>query len=201
MSGIQAFLSQGNAPGAAARAVAASRSWLDDLVRDEGERIVALLWKILRDEQDVHDAFQDTFCKLAAIGASGVPKNPRAYAIRTASNVAIEMIRSRTRRGAHRDAIREDRRRIAGERTEASQGDRRNDSRELSAGDPALQAAIAELPPHLRSVVVLRDLGQRSYDEVGRLLGIEPTTARVYRRQAILSLTKSLGRAHDKEDG
>lgn len=200
MSGIQAFLSQGNAPDAAARLATSSRSWLDDLVRDEGGRIVALLWKILRDEQDVHDAFQDTFCKLAAIGEAGVPKNPRAYAIRTASNVAIELIRSRTRRGAHRDAIREDRLRIAGDRAEASPGSRREERAEVSADDRALQSAIAELPAHLRSVVVLRDLGQRSYNEVGRLLGIEPTTARVYRRQAIIALTKSLGQTREEQD-
>lgn len=199
MSGIQSFLSQATAPVAATSAVQASPSWLEALVRDEGERIVALLWKILRDEQDVHDAFQDTFCKLASLSASGKPNNPKAYAIRTASNVAIEMIRSRTRRGAHRDAILRDQLRIAERRAEADEPLPACGKPEPAADDRTLRAAIADLPPYLRSVVVLRDLGQRSYDEVGRLLGIEPATARVYRRQAIIALTKSLDSPIDRE--
>ena len=66
-----------------------------------------------------------------------------------------------------------------------------------SAGTPAatkeaLRVAIAALPPHLASVVVLRDLQQLPYDEVGRTLGITPSTARVYRRHAVVKLAELL---------
>ncbi len=51
---------------------------------------------------------------------------------------------------------------------------------------------MALLPDHLRNVVVLRDLSRISYEEIGRMLGIEPTTARVYRRHAVVKLAEIL---------
>ena len=58
---------------------------------------------------------------------------------------------------------------------------------------PRLRHAIAQLPAHLRNVIVLRDLSRMPYEEVGRTLGIDPATARVYRRHAVVKLAELIG--------
>lgn len=150
---------------------------------EDGPGILRMLWRILGREQDVMDAYQDCFCKLAALAPEREPRNARAYAYRTAGNIAIELIRVRQRRAAHWDRV-------------VRQHEQRNEAKRpgLDSGDQdRLREAIAQLPAHLRSVVVLRDLSRLPYEQVGRTLGIDPATARVYRRHAVVKLAELLG--------
>jgi RNA polymerase sigma factor (sigma-70 family) len=133
----------------------------------------------------VLDAYQDCFCNLAARQQALSSKVGRAYAYRTATNIAIEMIRCRTRRAAHWSAIVAEK---GHPDTGIGDGDEHGDDRFARLRD-----AIAQLPAHLRNVVVLRDLSHMSYTEVGRALGIGPATARVYRRHAVVKLADLLG--------
>jgi len=151
----------------------------------EGAGILRVLWRLLGREQDVLDAYQDCFCKLASRQQALNSKVGRAYAYRTATNIAIEMIRCRTRRAAHWPAIAAEK-----ERPDAGDGGgpMRSDDRL-----PRIRDGIARLPAHLRNVVVLRDLSHMSYSDVGRALGISPSTARVYRRHAVVKLAELLG--------
>ena len=151
----------------------------------EGPGILRLLWRVLGREQDVMDAYQDCFCKLAVRGEGVDLRSAKAYAYRTATNIAIEMIRVRRRRQLHVPAIARERLRASEDAHEAG----------LEPGAPVerLREAVAELPPHLRNVIVLRDLGRLPYVEVGARLGIEPATARVYRRHAVVKLAEMLG--------
>jgi len=155
------------------------------LMRTNGAAIVRMLWRILGREQDVLDAYQDCFCKLAARAGRFDPANARAYVFRTATNIAIEMIRMRRRHEAHRPAVAAHRGQH--DTVENSEAD---DAPADRSGD--LRQAIARLPAHLRNVIVLRDLSRLAYDEVARVLGIEPTTARVYRRHAVVKLAEML---------
>ena len=164
------------------QAVSDSRqAWLGRLIEAEGAGITRLLWRLLRCEADVLDAYQDCFCKLAARGAYRDLSSARAYLYRMATNIAIEMIRSRRRRHGHLP-------KIAAEYQ--AKADHSEPAVRVDSG--RLQDALAELPTHLRNVVVLRDLSQLSYDEVGKTLGIKPTTARVYRRYAVVRLAELL---------
>ena len=149
---------------------------------------IRMLWRLLGREHDVMDAYQDCFCKLAAPGRRRNVAQAKAYAYRTAANIAIEMIRVRRRRAAHWPAI-------TAQRGTQPPDEEADNSREDASSDSTalLQEAIARLPEHLRNVVVLRDISQLPYDEIGRTLGIEPTTARVYRRHAIIKLAEILG--------
>ncbi|MGB2985313.1 MAG: sigma-70 family RNA polymerase sigma factor [Phycisphaerae bacterium] len=162
----------------------ANHRWVARLIEREGPGILRMLWRLLGREQDVMDAYQDCFCKLAAGKRRGDLANAKAYAYRTATNIAIEVIRVRRRRAAHWPAI-------VAEQVHA----RPDDAAENERPDRCerLRDAIARLPDHLRNVVVLRDLSRISYDEIGRTLGIEPTTARVYRRHAVVKLAEILG--------
>ena len=160
-----------------------SPAWLDRVIRRDGPGILRMLWRFLGAEQDVMDAYQDCFCKLAALSRSRIPKNARAYAYRTAMNIATELVRTRARRSAHHPAVQ----RAAADRS-AVQAESVEDGR---AG--ALRDAMARLPRHLRDVVLLRDLSSWSYKQVGQALGIGPATARVYRRHAVVKLAEWMG--------
>ncbi len=156
------------------------------VMRKEGPGILRMLWRILGQEQDVMDAYQDCFCKLASRKGSGQIDSAKAYAYRTAGNIAIELIRGRKRRGAHGPAI-------ATSQRERIQADGENrDRRQLDERLPMLREAIARLPRHLRNVIVLRDMSRMPYAEVGRVLGIDAGTARVYRRHAVVKLAELL---------
>ena len=168
----------------AVRASAHSQhGWVIRLMKREGAGILRMLWRLLGREADVMDAYQDCFCKLASRGTRGRIISARAYAYRTASNIAIEMIRVRTRRRGHLPAI-------AMEHAHQRASEVEHGEQEDGLG--AMRAAIARLPAHLRNVVVLRDLSRLSYARVGQILGIEPATARVYRRHAVVKLAEFL---------
>ncbi len=146
-----------------------------------------MLWRILGREEDVLDAYQECLCRLAALNRDHV-RNVRAYAFRTAANIALEMLRVRRRHEARKREVWE----VRGDRSTVPAPS----PVELHEGEWALdrlREAVADLPPHLRHVVVLRDLSGLSYEEIAGILNIEPTTARVYRRHAVVKLAERLG--------
>jgi len=160
---------------AASRAVDVSQRWVLTAMGTYGPELVTMLWRILGNEQDVCDAYQTTFLRLAHRESSQKPRHVKAYLFRTASNTAITMLR----------------RRLVENRTLASL--ETQDENHLTAdGDfdtqhlaTSLRCHIAELPDHLRSVVTLRDLGELPYAEVARIMGVSTGTARVYRCKAV----------------
>jgi len=174
-----------------------------------------MLWRILGQEQDVLDAYQDCWCSLAAIATPGKLNNAKAFAYRTAMNIAIEMIRRKARRRNHwpgivsaykqkasgEDSPVENRchsenryhneaRCHAADNRDSSAGSRSPSSDDGALNDSRLRQSIEQLPQHLRQVIVLRDLATMNYKEVGKILSIEPATARVYRRQAVVKLAE-----------
>jgi len=163
----------------------ARHGWIVRLMASDGPGILRMLWRILGREADVMDAYQDCFCKLAKLTGHREPQNARAYAYRIASNIAIELIRTRRRHANHWDNV-------VATRSQRANDDKPRMAEADTVRHDRLREAIGQLPNHLRSVVVLRDLSRMTYDEVGKVLGIEPTTARVYRRHAVVQLAKAL---------
>ena len=162
-----------------------AHGWVLKLMQKEGRGVLRLLWRILRRESDVMDAYQDCFCKLATKAKQRNLRSAKAYLYRTASNIAIEMLRAQKRRREHWPAV------------VAVTTDNRRATPELpTEGEQhaTLREAIERLPAHLRNVVLLRDLGRKPYEEVARILSISPATARVYRRHAVVKLAKLLER-------
>ncbi|MEA1952481.1 MAG: RNA polymerase sigma factor [Planctomycetota bacterium] len=159
----------------ACEAVEADQKWILAAMQTHGPELVTLLWRILGNEQDVCDAYQTTFLRLAHRQGAQKPRQIRAYLFRTASNTAITMLR----------------RRMAENRT-LSDLDLPTDHDKTASNDfdtqqlaESLRCHLAELPDHLRSVVTLRDLGELPYAEVARIMGVSTGTARVYRCKAV----------------
>ncbi len=155
--------------------VAESQRWVLSAMQKHGQGLVTMLWRILGNEQEVCDAYQDTFLQLAHYKGGRKPAHVKAYVFRTANNVAISMLRRRMA----------EKRRLS--RPKAQKDMAPSPATELDAKylQEALRLYITQLPEHLRNVLTLRDLAAMSYSRIGRILGISPGTARVYRCKAI----------------
>ncbi|MBN1359718.1 MAG: RNA polymerase sigma factor [Sedimentisphaerales bacterium] len=159
----------------AGEAVDSSQRWVLVAMQKYGPELVMVLWRILGNEQDVCDAYQTTFLRLAHLDTWRKPRHLKAYLFRTANNIAITMLRRR----AVESRVLSGMEHHAGT-AEATEID--FDTQHLA---DSLRRCIAELPEHLRSVVTLRDLGELPYKEVARIMGISTGTARVYRCKAV----------------
>jgi len=159
---------------AAYQAVDASQRWIVVAMQQYGHELVTMLWRILGNEQDVCDAYQTIFLRLAYLEDSRRPQWVKAYLFRTASNVAITVLRERQVEKKTLSAM--------SRMDEPQVVERDFDARHLAE---SLRRHVAQLPEHLRNVITLRDFGGLSYSEVARILGISSGTARVYRCKAV----------------
>lgn len=146
-----------------------------------------MLWRILGNEQDVCDAYQDTFLKLAHYEGGQKPDHIRAYVFRSATNVAISMLRRKMLERKNLPQV-----------TAPGNGPETH-TNEFNAEHlrETLRCCIARLPENLRSVVTLHDLGELSYAHVGKILGITEATARVYRCKALQLLAVWMSKEDD----
>lgn len=166
------------------------QQWILSAMQSHGQELVTILWRILGNEQDVCDAYQNTFLQLAHYKGRQKPEHIKAYIFRVASNTAVSMLKHRvvekkrlssaivTRKGAISPA-------------------NELDSKYLQE---TLRCHIAQLPEHLRNVIMLRDLAELSYAQVGRILGISAATARVYRCKAIQLLAVWMGKEREERE-
>ena len=155
--------------------VSERQRWILSTMHKHGSELVTMLWRILGNEQDVCDAYQDTFLQLAHFEGGRKPDHLKAYVFRTASNIAVSTLRRRT---AEKNRLSESNAKIETGGSPATEMD-------CEYLQEALRRRIAQLPEHLRNVLALRDLAELSYAQVGKILGISPGTARVYRCKAI----------------
>lgn len=154
-----------------------SQRWILSAMQANGPALVRLLWRILGNETDVCDAYQDLFVRLANMTPDQKPKHIRAYLFRTAANIAVSMLRREKLR-------RESMMRLRSDRLDSYETDPGGDL-DTRRMQQQLRNAIARLPDYLGDVVALRDLGEMPYSDVARILGITPGAARVYRHKAI----------------
>jgi RNA polymerase sigma-70 factor (ECF subfamily) len=165
--------------------IAADKRWVLSAMQKHGPELINMLWCILGNEQDVCDAYQDTFLQLAHFERAGLdtgwlwragkPSHVKAYLFRAANNIAISMLR---RKIAEKNRIA----RSAIEKKDEHCPVKELDSKFLKE---TLRECIAKLPDHMRSVLVLRDLAELSYSQISLILNISTGTARVYRCKAV----------------
>jgi len=151
-----------------------AQGWVLCAMQQHGRELVNMLWRILGNEQDVCDAYQDTFLRLAHHEYGSKPENVKAYVFRSASNIAISILRYKLQQNNLTSKITV--------KSNASSPATELDSRYMTQ---TLRAGITQLPDHLRDVVTLHDLGDLPYEQVARILGISTATARVYRCKAV----------------
>jgi RNA polymerase sigma factor (sigma-70 family) len=160
---------------AAPDSVAENQRWILSTMQKHGQELVTMLWRILGNEQDVCDAYQDTFLQLAHHEGGRKPRNVKAYIFRTANNIAVSILR-------HRISERNRLPISATLKKATGSPEKELDSKYIQE---TLRDCIAQLPEHFRNVVTLRDLAELSYAQIGKILGISSATARVYRCKAV----------------
>jgi RNA polymerase sigma factor (sigma-70 family) len=162
----------------APEAVEESQRWILTAMHRYGHELVTMLWRILGNEQDVCDAYQTTFLHLAHHEGGRKPRWVKAYLFRTASNAAVSMLRQRIA----------ERRTLSNMTPSGDQEPMAEVDFDTKHQAENLRSHIAQLPEHLRNVILLRDLGELPYGEVARIMGISTGTARVYRCKAVQML-------------
>jgi len=163
-----------------------TQRWVLSAMQKHGPELVTMLWRILANEQDVCDAYQDTFLKLAHYESGQKPQYVRAYVFRTAANTALSMLRHKI---------------VERKRVQMLQiQNTTNTGLDLNSGllQEKLRSCIARLPKNLREIVTLHDLAELPYRQVGRILEITPATARVYRCKAIRLLAAWMNKSENQ---
>ncbi len=161
------------------------QQWILSLIAKQGHLVVSLLWRMLGSEQDALDAYQSTICRLISQGQEAIGTNQAGYFYRAAMNAGIEMLRVRRRRRSHWPAVVDAWSRRLPEEDSPGELDRVEDF-------DRLRDAIALLPPHLRDVIVLREMAGLPYRQIAGIMHIGVATSRLYRRQAVLRLADVL---------
>ncbi len=174
-----------------ADAIADSQRWVLTSMQQYGPGLVTMLWRILGNEQDVCDAYQDTFLHLAHLPNRKKPANVRAYLFRTASNLAISMLRQKQLQRKHQQRLMD--------QYQPPQP-RPGDDLDAAAIQQQLRDAIAELPGYLGDVIMLHDLAQMPYAQVAKVLGIRASAARVYRHKAIKRLAEWMSHTENRDE-
>ena len=164
-----------------------SQRWILSAMSRHGQDLVTMLWRILGNDQDVCDAYQSTFLQLAHYELRRKPEHVKAYIFRTASNAAITILR---RRIAEKNRLSQ----TIGVPQTVDSPETQLDSKLLVE---TLRCCMAQLPDHLRDVIMLRDLAEMSYAQIGQMLDITPATARVYRCKAIQLLAVWMRKERD----
>lgn len=154
------------------------------LYRDNADKVYALCLRMSHDSSRATEMAQDVFIRVwRNISMLRDGSDSGAWVWRVAVNVALNGLRSDRRLRAREELV--------GDIT------RHESPPAVSTPIPlkriALLTAIRKLPPRARKVFILHDVEGHSHDEVARLLGIAPGTARaqLHRARALMRETLS----------
>ena len=174
----------------------------DALVQRYERRIVAYLIGIVGERDEALDAAQEVFVRVYTRADRYDPASPfKAWLYRIATNIGIDLVRKRKRRRwtslgdtlfkvGHSPEVSG-----AGSASPAALSDEPpapsgNAEADLIANERAgmVRRAIATLPDKYRTAVILRDLQELSYEEIGRVLDCSVGTvkSRVNRARNLL---------------
>jgi len=137
---------------------------LDRLLRKHYDRLYALCRRMTGEDADALDACQEALIAIARrLDRFDGRSSFATWAYRVTTNACLDELRRRRRRP------------LAAVPDEAASP---ADVGEAAAVRLDVDAALARLPMEYRAAVVLRDLCEFSYDEIGETLAIPPGTVR-----------------------
>ncbi len=153
----------------------------DSVVREHGDRVYRLAYRLAGNRADAEDLTQETFVRVFRSLAQYSPGTFEGWLHRITTNLFLDMVRRRQR--IRFDALPED----AGDRLAGSDPGPEQTYDDMHL-DPEIQAALDSLPPDFRVAVVLCDLEQLSYEEIAATLGIKVGTvrSRIHRGRVLL---------------
>jgi len=135
---------------------------------------------ILKDAQEAEDATQEAFVKLWNNQDSIDPDRVKAWLMKVTRNGCLDRLRRR------RNNVEFDESYMSGEASGPMQDVSANEAREW------LKRAIGSLKEPYRSLVVLRDVNQHSYEEVAGMLELNLAQVKTYLHRARKQLREQL---------
>jgi RNA polymerase sigma-70 factor (ECF subfamily) len=158
-------------------------------VRRYQRPIINLITRITNDPAQAEDLTQETFVKaFRNLAAFDTTRRFSSWIFRIAHNIAIDALR---RSGAPPISLDAD-----GAAAEATRRQLASppapDPAEREALGRALERALSRLRPEYRAAIVLRYDEGLSFEEIGHVMGIPPTTARTHVHRARKELSRLL---------
>jgi len=179
-----------------ARAREGDREAFDELVRLTHADTYTLAYRLVGNEEDARDVVQEAYLRAyRGLGKFRGDARFTTWMYRITANCAATYLGRRSR---HRHEVLDDSVPVADPRTDhdpqlrADAADLRN----------RLAEALDDLPPRLRSVVVLRDVYDLPHESIAAELGISESAAKVRLHRARNKLREQLfGRRDERETG
>lgn len=144
-------------------------SW-EELVREHGDRVYRLAYRLSGNRYDAEDLTQETFIRVFRSLHNYQPGTFEGWLHRITTNLFLDMVRRRTK--IRMEALPDDYDRVPGVDRNPEQ------IFHDSVLDVELQAALASLAPEFRAAVVLCDIEGLTYEEIGTTLGVKMGTVR-----------------------
>jgi RNA polymerase sigma-70 factor (ECF subfamily) len=152
----------------------------EEVVREHGNRVYRLAYRLTGNAHDAEDLTQDVFVRVFRSLADFTPGTFEGWLHRITTNLFLD--RMRRQQKIRFDALPDDTERLAGREPspEAVYAEARLDA--------DIESALAALPPDFRAAVVLCDIEQLSYEEIAQTLGVKLGTvrSRISRGRAML---------------
>ena len=174
------------------RAKAGDQNAFEQLMLDNQNRVYSLALRMVNDREEAADLAQEAFLK----AWRGLPSfqgdsSFATWVYRLTTNLCIDFLRRRKRRQGVEPAFSlDDPDDGWAEPADLSQDPQRHlERKELHR---ALERAMAALPDHYRQVIVMRELSQLSYQEIGQALDLDPGTVKSRIARARQALQKRL---------
>jgi RNA polymerase sigma-70 factor, ECF subfamily len=184
------------------RLVARDERAFNELVQAYGRRVSALVFRMLGNRAEAEDLTQEVFVQVfKAIGSFRGDAKLSTWIYR----IAVNLCKNRTKYLRVRHAGEQDELEAVAERVPLGEATRANVAQierpdEAMAGrqvEKIVQDAIARIDPTFRECLVLRDVEELSYEEIGEITGLPPGTvkSRIFRARAQLKemVEKELG--------
>jgi RNA polymerase sigma-70 factor (ECF subfamily) len=153
------------------------------LLAKHGEELARHIRRILHDDDTAQDVLQETMLRAhRALPALGAGANQRAWLYRVATNVALNLVRSRIRERAALERHAAERELVLEPHADGQDEPRR----------AALWAEVARLPERQRLALTLRIADELDYEEIARRLGGTAAAARANVYQATRRLKREV---------
>lgn len=145
------------------------REWFLNQVFCHRAMLQGYLRQYLSSEEDIEDVIQDTYLRIYGIHDYAQVESPKALLLSIAHNLAITLLRSRTRKATDPVADFE----ALGVSSETAMPEEQLEARRRFE---AFCAAVDHLPPICRRVFVLRKVYKLSQTEISAVLGMSQST-------------------------
>lgn len=173
--------------------LAGNQSAWEQIVRSHWRKVFNVAYKFVGKHDEAEDLTQDIFLKIfRSLSTFDRRANFQTWLISVSRNLCIDHYRSVRK---ERETV--DRDLDAGDVTAVSKEVGPYASLELNDRRALLRRALDELPPTLRTAVLLRDIRELSYQEIAAQLGLPEGTVKSRINRGRLELARQIRRIED----